>query len=161
MAIFVEGEHALGAHQVHALLRIWKGVLYPDAIVLLHSIKELVGLRIQSASVQAAEQAITACADYVAGVGLHSKSRRVGSQSEQSVHYLLATMEEPCISSLSPTNMYMKKFTCRPPQCMSNLRWACGRSETRKSVGTGRGTQSTHGIKNISAQTGTSSKQPN
>ena len=61
VTIIVEREHALGANQVHALLSIWEGVLYPDAIVLLNSIKELVCLWIESASVQAAEPAITAC----------------------------------------------------------------------------------------------------
>ena len=60
MAIVIEGEHALGAHEVHALLRIWEGVFYPDAIMLLHCIKELVGLWIQSAGVQTAEDAVAA-----------------------------------------------------------------------------------------------------
>lgn len=39
VTIFVEGEHALCPDQVHALLSIREGVLYPDAVVLLHSIK--------------------------------------------------------------------------------------------------------------------------
>lgn len=61
MTIIVEREHAFGANQVHALLGIWEGVLYPDAVVLLNSIEELVCLWIQSASVQAADPAIAAC----------------------------------------------------------------------------------------------------
>lgn len=56
VAIVVEGEHALGAHKVHALLSIWKSVLYSNAIMLLHGIKQLVSLRIQSASVKTTEE---------------------------------------------------------------------------------------------------------
>ena len=54
VTVIVEGEHALCPDQVHALLSIREGVLYPDAIVLLHSIKQLVSLWVQTASIQTA-----------------------------------------------------------------------------------------------------------
>ena len=54
MAVLIEGVHALGAHQVHALLSVWESVLNPDAIVLLNSIKHLVRLCIEPASIQTA-----------------------------------------------------------------------------------------------------------
>lgn len=62
--ILIEREHALGSNQVHALLRIREGVLDPDAIVLLHSIKQLVRLSIQATSVQTAVTYVQSCPAY-------------------------------------------------------------------------------------------------
>jgi hypothetical protein len=53
VSILIEREHALGAHQLHGLLGIWEGVLDVDAVVLLNSLKQLVGLRVQATCVQA------------------------------------------------------------------------------------------------------------
>ena len=55
MAVLVEGEHALLAYQIHCLLGVWECVLDADTIMLLHCVKEAVCLRIESASVQAAQ----------------------------------------------------------------------------------------------------------
>ena len=52
--VLVEGEHALGAHQVHGLLSIWEGVLNAYAVVLLHGVKEAVRLWIEAPCVQTA-----------------------------------------------------------------------------------------------------------
>ena len=54
MSIFVEGEHALLPHEVHCFLSVWKGVLYADAIVLLHCVEEAVRLGVQPACIKAA-----------------------------------------------------------------------------------------------------------
>lgn len=54
VAVLIEGEEAFGAHKIHGLLGVWEGVLNPDAVVLLHLVKELVRLCIQTPSVQAA-----------------------------------------------------------------------------------------------------------
>lgn len=54
VSVLVEGEHALGAHQLHRLLGIREGVLDADAVVLLNSVKQLVRLGVEAASVQAA-----------------------------------------------------------------------------------------------------------
>ena len=54
VAILIKGEHALRAHQVHALLSIWEGVLNPDAVVLFNSIKDLVSLCVEPPSVKTA-----------------------------------------------------------------------------------------------------------
>ena len=61
VAVIIEGEHALGPDQVHALLCVREGVLYSDAIMLLHSVKKLVCLRIQPTSVQTAEKGAYLC----------------------------------------------------------------------------------------------------
>ena len=53
VAVSVEGEKSLGPDQVRDLLGIWESVLDPDAVVLLNSIKQSVGLAIQATSVQA------------------------------------------------------------------------------------------------------------
>lgn len=53
VAVLVEGEQPLGAHQVHHLLRLREGVLDLDAVVLLHLVEQAVGLGVQAASVQA------------------------------------------------------------------------------------------------------------
>ncbi len=56
VSVGVEGEQALGAHQVLYFLCIREGVLDVDAIVLLHSVKQAVRLGVQAARVQAARQ---------------------------------------------------------------------------------------------------------
>ena len=61
VTIIIEGEHALGPDQVHALLCVREGVLYSDAVMLLHSIKELVCLRVQPTSVQTAGKYAYSC----------------------------------------------------------------------------------------------------
>ncbi len=55
VAILVEREHALGTHEVHGLLCIWKGVLDANAVVLLNTTKQLVRLLVQPSRVQAAQ----------------------------------------------------------------------------------------------------------
>lgn len=54
MAILVKGEHALCANQVHGLLSIREGVLNADVVVLLHSVKELICLLVQTTSIETA-----------------------------------------------------------------------------------------------------------
>lgn len=53
MAILIEAEHSLVAHQLHGFLCVREGVLDVDVVVLLNSIKQLVGLGVQTTSVQA------------------------------------------------------------------------------------------------------------
>jgi hypothetical protein len=54
VTILIEGEHALGSDQLNGLLGIRESVLDVNTIVLLDSIEQLVCLRVQTASVQAA-----------------------------------------------------------------------------------------------------------
>ena len=54
VAILVEREHALCTNQFHRLVSIREGVLNTNAVVLFHSVKQLICLLVQSACVQAA-----------------------------------------------------------------------------------------------------------
>ena len=54
VTVLVEGEHALGAHELGRLGRVRESVLDADAIVLLHLVEQAIRLRVQPPRVQAA-----------------------------------------------------------------------------------------------------------
>ncbi len=89
VAVLVEGEQPLGAHEVHHLLRLGEGVLDLDAVVLLHLVEQAVGLGVQAARVQAAEGAggrggrgsefaVSVSMSQVWGIAIHRPGRTKG-----------------------------------------------------------------------------------